>query len=840
MHTWRTGIERFVVVMLMTGAASLVPIGPAHSQPDPVQLPAVSTFDSGSDGWASVNRDPVNGVTGGTWQPSGGNPGGFIQTTDLSSGPTTYWRAPEKFLGDASAALRGRLTFDLEQNSVSGQSERPEVVLASNGVELRYEFPGGTANHPGLDWTPYEILLQPGDGWTYVGQASRPATESDFVSVLGDLEGLFIRAEFHTGSDVDGLDNVRLQAQMCAIYDEDFQGTVGAEWSSTSTTTAPADPNRRFLGEFGNATVTLSLQDLPAHSQAKVVFDFYGIRSLDGNLEEAGPDVFTLTAGGSPIMVTTFANHPGTTQAYPGSHPGSSFAARTGAEENNTLGFLYDGSPSDSVYRIGMGGEGELAHSGATMAVSFSMSGLQNLADESWGIDNVSVLLDSCPPTEGDLTVVRGGTGTGDVTSAQGIDCGSDCFENLPAGTLVTLTATPDPDSEFIGWSGPCGGDDECTFVLNDDTEVVARFSKKTHVLTVTRDGTGTGTVSSSPGSISCGASCVETFVHETEVTLLANPADGSTFEGWGGACSGSTLTCQVTMTQARNVTATFDVAPPAPSFDLQVAPTGSGSGTVTSDPLGIDCGGDCGHTYPQGTVVTLSAAAAPGSFFSGWSGACAGTGPCTVTMDAARTVAAEFTRQPVPPQPPEATDSDEDGIPDGDDNCPDDPNPDQQDPDEDGTGDPCDESDDTDSDGDDVPDTEDNCPDDANPGQEDSDADGIGDACDETPLPVVDVEVDIDYNRRTDTLNGTITERGAAAKALAQDGSDGCIAGRKVVVKKVKKGKDRIVARATANATGRWKVRDFTRRGTFYARVWRSATDDVVCSPATSGRITL
>jgi len=58
--------------------------------------------------------------------------------------------------------------------------------------------------------------------------------------------------------------------------------------------------------------------------------------------------------------------------------------------------------------------------------------------------------------------------------------------------------------------------------------------------------------------------------------------------------------------------------------------------------------------------------------------------------------------------------DADDDGVPDDEDNCPDDYNPGQEDGDEDGVGDVCD-----------------NCPDDYNPGQEDTDGDGVGDACD-------------------------------------------------------------------------------------------------------------
>ena len=66
-----------------------------------------------------------------------------------------------------------------------------------------------------------------------------------------------------------------------------------------------------------------------------------------------------------------------------------------------------------------------------------------------------------------------------------------------------------------------------------------------------------------------------------------------------------------------------------------------NGSGTVASNPAGIDCGATCAATFKEGASVTLTAA--PASDFVGWSGACAGDGVCMVTMDAAKSVTAIF-----------------------------------------------------------------------------------------------------------------------------------------------------------------------------------------------------
>ncbi len=162
--------------------------------------------------------------------------------------------------------------------------------------------------------------------------------------------------------------------------------------------------------------------------------------------------------------------------------------------------------------------------------------------------------------------------------------------------------------------------------------------SGSAYSLTVTPAGTGSGTITSSPAGISCGADCWHTYAPGTVVTLNAAAAVGSYFVGWSGACGG-TSPCQVTVDAAKSVVATFN----ANGYALTVAHAGAGSGTVTSTPTGITCGTDCYETYTYGTLVTLTQTAAAGSAFSGWSGACTGTGSCQVTMDAAKSVTASF-----------------------------------------------------------------------------------------------------------------------------------------------------------------------------------------------------
>jgi uncharacterized delta-60 repeat protein len=80
----------------------------------------------------------------------------------------------------------------------------------------------------------------------------------------------------------------------------------------------------------------------------------------------------------------------------------------------------------------------------------------------------------------------------------------------------------------------------------------------------------------------------------------------------------------------------------------LTVAKTGSSSGSVTSSPAGISCGSTCSAPFAA-VPVTLTATPAAGSRFAGWSGACSGTGTCTLTMSGDRAATARFVRCVVP-----------------------------------------------------------------------------------------------------------------------------------------------------------------------------------------------
>jgi len=81
----------------------------------------------------------------------------------------------------------------------------------------------------------------------------------------------------------------------------------------------------------------------------------------------------------------------------------------------------------------------------------------------------------------------------------------------------------------------------------------------------------------------------------------------------------------------------------PAISYTLTVTVAGTGSGTVTSNPAGISCKPTCNAPFAAGSSVKLTVTPANGSYFAGWSGACKGTGACTLTVNSNLSATATF-----------------------------------------------------------------------------------------------------------------------------------------------------------------------------------------------------
>lgn len=241
------------------------------------------------------------------------------------------------------------------------------------------------------------------------------------------------------------------------------------------------------------------------------------------------------------------------------------------------------------------------------------------------------------------LSVTKSGKGTGTVTSdLPGISCGSDCKESYWKNETVVLTAVADDGSIFSGWGGACTGTQStCAVTMSSAKSAKATFLTNKLTVKLPKYGKVTG------DGITCGSGgtdCTENITPATTseiVTLKAVPDAGYGVKSWSGCDAGSggtTDTCQVTMDKAKTVSVTFL------AYKLTVKNMGPGVGTVTSDPSGITCGGDCLENYPANTVVTLTAEPAEGYALVSWKGCTSSSGnTCTVTMSSNKTVTATF-----------------------------------------------------------------------------------------------------------------------------------------------------------------------------------------------------
>src|SRR5262249_45194642 len=159
---------------------------------------------------------------------------------------------------------------------------------------------------------------------------------------------------------------------------------------------------------------------------------------------------------------------------------------------------------------------------------------------------------------------------------------------NFNHGALVKLTGTPAGGSKAVVWNGcdAVNGSNECEVTLGGDRTVEASFNLEQHLLTVTKNGTGSGTVTSNPAGINRGATeCQADLNHNAVVDIPGGPAAGCNTVVWQSCCgavNGSNQ-CEVTIGAEKSAEASFDLE----QHLLTVAENGTGSGTVTSNPAG-------------------------------------------------------------------------------------------------------------------------------------------------------------------------------------------------------------------------------------------------------------
>ncbi len=295
------------------------------------------------------------------------------------------------------------------------------------------------------------------------------------------------------------------------------------------------------------------------------------------------------------------------------------------------------GDDAEITITVIPGGSSEFSHwsgdqEGAENPLSFSMGNShQTVVANFTTIASETLLLGLTISGEGSGSITLDGT-THDYTASESRSFEFDLDEE------VTLTATPSGSDVFSGWGGVLSGTSNSEeLTMTADKAVTATFGPQpVEQLTLTIDGTGTGTVTligssgeHTYGSTSSGG--VYDFYTDETVALTGTPGADVTLE-WGGAASGTASEVTVSMDSAdQAVTATFDEEGSGEVVEVSLSLTfsGEGGGSVSmsgsqGNSCSLDAEGSC--TFNSGELVTLRANADIGSEFTSWSGGLSST----------------------------------------------------------------------------------------------------------------------------------------------------------------------------------------------------------------------
>ena len=223
------------------------------------------------------------------------------------------------------------------------------------------------------------------------------------------------------------------------------------------------------------------------------------------------------------------------------------------------------------------------------------------------------------------------------ITASAGPNGSASCNPALVNyGSGSTCTITPDAGYHVLNVLvddlavGPTGTH-SFTNVTADHT-ISATFAINTY--TITASAGPNGSVSCNPALMNYGSGSTCTITPDAGYHVLNVLVDDLAV-GPTGTYSFTNVTADHT------ISATFAIN----TYTVSTAKSGTGTGIITTALPGISCGMDCSEVYDYGSVITLTAAAGPDSVFTEWSGACSGTGPCTLTVGSDQTVSATFTR---------------------------------------------------------------------------------------------------------------------------------------------------------------------------------------------------
>ncbi len=275
------------------------------------------------------------------------------------------------------------------------------------------------------------------------------------------------------------------------------------------------------------------------------------------------------------------------------------------------------------------GGDASLNLAGNALAPG-ALSGSDGTHD--FGGIEVSTTSSSFTWTVTNTGGVATGTPTLTNTNSSEINVTNNCTAAVAPGGNCTIVATLTPST------GGARSGDLTLSASPGGSAMVSLSASGLWRVSVSKSGTGSGTVSSDVGVIDCGLTCDDLYADQQTLVLTGSAANASKLTGWVGCDSMSGNQCTITATKAATVQAAFTA-----QRNVSVTLAGT-AGTVTSTPSGISCGSACSSSFDQGSTMTLKAAAGANSRFDRWSGDCTGTSSsCNLVMDSDKGATATF-----------------------------------------------------------------------------------------------------------------------------------------------------------------------------------------------------
>jgi PKD repeat protein len=183
-------------------------------------------------------------------------------------------------------------------------------------------------------------------------------------------------------------------AVFTTAYSNNFSSSIGNSWTfpAITPTNVPSIQNYNgdsILGYLSNQQAKLNLTSLPSHDSITVDFDLYIHDTWDGNSAVSGPDMFRVILDNDTTLNTTFSNETwnSTSQSYPNNFHASNASYTGSLTRTLPTACNFGGGSLSAKYHITK----TIAHAATSLEMILEASGLENVCNESWSIDNVTV-----------------------------------------------------------------------------------------------------------------------------------------------------------------------------------------------------------------------------------------------------------------------------------------------------------------------------------------------------------------------------------------------------------------------------------------------------------------